>query len=110
MTTPLPGAKVRGSETGRPIMALLDLIGRRWSLRILWELRSEPLTFRGLQRSCDTLSPTVLNTRLRELRDASIVEHDAAGYRLTPLGRDLILALAPLHAWADRWAENQPAD
>ena len=30
---------VRGSRTGRPIMALLDLLGRRWTLRILWELR-----------------------------------------------------------------------
>ena len=109
MITPLPGAKVRGSETGRPIMALLDLIGRRWSLRVIWELRAEPLTFRSLQGRCDALSPTVLNTRLRELRDAGIVEHDASGYRLTPLGRELILALAPLHAWADQWAETLPA-
>ena len=35
---------VRGSRTGRPIMALLDLLGRRWSLRIIWELREASLT------------------------------------------------------------------
>ena len=39
MTTPKPGRRVRGSATGRPIMALLDLLGRRMTLRILWELR-----------------------------------------------------------------------
>ena len=39
MTTPLPRRRVRGSATGRPIMALLDLLGRRMTGRILWELR-----------------------------------------------------------------------
>ena len=50
MTTPLPGRRVRGSAAGRPIMALLDLLGRRMSLRILWELRDDRLTFRALQQ------------------------------------------------------------
>ena len=54
-------------------MALLDLLGRRWALRILWELRDEPLRFRELQQACDGLSPSVLNTRLGELREAGIV-------------------------------------
>ena len=39
-----PQRRVRGSRTGRPIMALLDLFGRRWSLRILWELRERSMT------------------------------------------------------------------
>jgi len=47
---PRPGRPVRGSRTGRPIMALLDLLGRRWVLRILWELREAGygLTAQGL--------------------------------------------------------------
>ena len=40
--------RVRGSRTGRPIMMLLDLLGRRWVLRIVWELRDEPRRFRDL--------------------------------------------------------------
>lgn len=55
MTTPKPGHKVRGSDTGRPIMALLDLLGRRWALRIIWELRATPLTFRELRTRCDAM-------------------------------------------------------
>ena len=43
---PVPGKRVRGSRTGKPIMAFLDLIGRRWALRILWELRGGSLGFR----------------------------------------------------------------
>jgi DNA-binding HxlR family transcriptional regulator len=102
---PLPGAKVRGSTTGRPIMAALDLFGRRWALRILWELRAKPLTFRDLQNACGEISPAVLNTRLSELRDAGIVLSETpGGYRLSNDGTAFIDAIAPLHDWAERWA------
>jgi DNA-binding HxlR family transcriptional regulator len=87
-------------------MALLDLLGRRWALRILWELRDEPpVTFRDLQARCGGLSSSVLNDRLHELRDAGIVSAEpAGGYRLSRDGHDLLEALAPLDAWAQRWA------
>ncbi|QPF91136.1 winged helix-turn-helix transcriptional regulator [Bradyrhizobium commune] len=95
---------VRGSRTGRPIMALLDLLGRRWSLRILWELRDAALTSRGLRTACDEASPTVLQTRLTELREAGFVElGDGGGYGLTPLGRELCETFMPLHRFAERW-------
>ena len=100
---PLPGTKVRGSTTGRPIMAALDLFGRRWSLRILWELRAKTLTFRELQDACGDISPAVLNTRLAELRDAGIVKQEG-GYTLTEDGTALTTALLPLHHWSEKWA------
>ncbi len=105
---PAPGAPVRGSTTGRPIMALLDLLGRRWALRVLWELRTgESLTFRELQARCAEVSSSVLNDRLRELREAGIViAQPGRGYSLTPEGRRLIDDLAPLDAWAKRWARR----
>lgn len=87
-------------------MALLDLLGRRWTLRILWELRDEPLAFRALQARCDAMSPSVLNRRLAELRSARIVELDA-GYRLSREGAALLQALAPLRDWAARWARTR---
>jgi DNA-binding HxlR family transcriptional regulator len=105
MTTPLPTRRVRGSATGRPVMALLDLLGRRMALRILWELRDRPLTFRALQQAAET-NPSVLNTRLGELREAFIVEHGPEGYGLTLHGRTLLELLLPLHAWADEWARR----
>jgi DNA-binding HxlR family transcriptional regulator len=96
--------RVRGSRTGRPVMALLDLLGRRWSLRILWELRGEPLTSRALRTACDEASPTVLQARLSELREAGFVAlGDGGGYALTPLGRELCETFLPLHKFAERW-------
>ncbi|WP_394835564.1 helix-turn-helix transcriptional regulator [Pendulispora rubella] len=99
--TPRPGVPVRGSRTGRPIMALLDLLGRRWTLRVLWELREAPATFRALRERCDDVSPTVLNVRLKELRESGIIElSDDEGYRLTEAGIGLRTALVPLTEWA----------
>ena len=86
-------------------MALLDLLGRRWTLRILWELRSVPLTSRALRAACDDVSPTVLQARIDELREAGIVERMGEGYGLTPLGRELLVAFSPLLDFAKKWAE-----
>jgi len=99
---------VRGSRTGRPIMVLLDLLSRRWALRILWELRSERLTSRALRAACDAASPTILQARLTELREAGFVELvQGEGYGLTPLGRELSQTFLPLHHFAERWRKSQ---
>lgn len=106
-STPLPGTSVRGSRRGRPIMALLDLLGRRWALRVLWELRDDPLpTFRALQESCGHISSSVLSSRVAELTDAGLVEHTGEGYRLTRQGRSLLVQLGGLDAWAKQWTPS----
>ena len=108
MTTPRRRTQVRGSRTGRPVMRLLDLLGRRWALRILWELKAGPLTFRALRDASDGVSPSVLNDRLRELRDAELVElREGEGYELTPAAEELGALLLPLDAWARRWARRR---
>jgi DNA-binding HxlR family transcriptional regulator len=95
---------VRGSRTGRPIMALLDLLGRRWTLRILWELRDSTLTSRALREACDDASPTVLQARLSDLRQAGFVDLvPASGYRLTETGKELNGTFLPLYKFAERW-------
>ncbi|WP_321921289.1 winged helix-turn-helix transcriptional regulator [Paraburkholderia guartelaensis] len=88
-------------------MVVLDLLGRRTALRILWELRGEALTFRALQEACDT-NARLLNTRLAELRASGLVEHGEGGYQMTAEGRKLLAALQPLLAWAHQWAERDP--
>lgn len=103
MKIPRLGARVRGSATGRPLMVALDLLGRRGALRILWELRDGPLTFRALQHAAQA-NPSLLNSRLAELRASALVEHASGGYRLTAQGRALGRALKPLIGWAERWA------
>jgi DNA-binding HxlR family transcriptional regulator len=88
-------------------MALLDLLGRRWALRIVWELREDPLTFRELQARCGGMSSSVLNQRLAELAEAGASENADGGYRLTAEGRRLLALYPPMQAWADRWAQRR---
>lgn len=105
MAAKKPGQAVRGSDSGRPIMVLLDLLGQRWTLRIIWELRNERLTFRQLQERCDQVSPTLLNNRLKELRTMKIIDHDEGGYGFTKLGKDLGNQLIELSTWSNKWAK-----
>jgi len=95
----------RESRTDRPVLALLDLLGRRWLLRVVWELREDTLTFRALRARCNAMSPSVLNRRLAELRDAGIVDvRSGGGYCLTAVGRALVRTLQPIRRWAQQWA------
>jgi DNA-binding HxlR family transcriptional regulator len=87
-------------------MAALDLLGRRWALRVIWELRDGPVGARALLGRCAGLSSSVLYQRLGELTDGGLAVAGESGYELTPLGRDLGRALAPLDEWANRWAES----
>ena len=89
-------------KTRRPIMILLEALGKRWALRILWELRGPPMTFRALRRAADDLSPSVLNARLAELRELGIVQHGDEGYALTRAGEKLATTLLEMDAWARR--------
>ena len=92
----------------RPVMELLDLLGRRWALRVVWELRGDTgLTFRELQAASGDLSSSVLTDRLRELTEAGVVTRDERGYVLTGRGRELLELLLPLDAWARKWARSQ---
>lgn len=105
MPIPRPGRPVRGSTTGRPLMAALDLFGRRWALRVIWELNDGPCGFRPLQQRCDGMSSSVLRQRLLELAEAGLVTQlPDTSYALTPLGEDAYQSLRPLVQWSSRWA------
>lgn len=106
MKFPKPGTPVRGSKTGVPIMALLDLLGRNWAMGIVWHLNEGPNTFRGLQLYCEAISPTILNQRLKELMTANLIDRTVEGYQLTTKGRELYEMLSPLGKWAKSWAKT----
>jgi DNA-binding HxlR family transcriptional regulator len=92
----------RGSD---PLLAALDLLGRRWALRILWELRLGPVGARSLRSRCDDMSSSVLYERLGELVAARLVrQNEARDYELTDFGREVDDAIEPLGTWAERWA------
>jgi DNA-binding HxlR family transcriptional regulator len=104
MSIPKPGKPVRGSRSGMPLMALFDLLGKRWAMGVIWQLRAGPATFRGLQGVCESISPAVLNSRLKDLREAKLVCTSGEGYALTDMGAELSRLLEPFGSWALTWA------
>lgn len=102
---PAPGNPVRGSKSGKPIMALFDLLGRSWALGVIWQLANGPLTFRQIQDRCEQMSPTILNRRIKELTASGFVEKGDQGYQLTSAGAELFTFLKPLGGWSKKWAD-----
>jgi len=106
MAIPRPGNPVRGSRSGTPVMAVFDLLGRRWAMGIIWNLNLGSASFRSLQKSCESISPSVLNSRLKDLREAGLIELTDDGYTLTALGKELFQLLKPFKEWSVRWADH----
>lgn len=94
----------RSTRTGRPIMVLLDLLGKRMAMRVIWEIHraKRPLTFREIQDAAET-NPGVLNARIKELREAQIIERTTGGYQLTSQGLSLVAVFLPITEWAEQW-------
>src|SRR4051812_21188865 len=96
----------RVSATARPLAQLFDLLGRRWTLRIIWELRDRTLSFNDLRRAVGGMSQSVLVTRLTDLFGAGLVADVPGGYQLTASGRSLAKELDPLAGWAQDWNQD----
>ncbi len=96
-------------------MALFDLLGRRWAMGIIWNLAAGPVTFRALQSpkgraGTKTISPSILNARLKDLQEAKVVERTLDGYALTPLGHELFRLIEPLDLWSLKWRDELGPD
>ena len=87
-------------------MAVFDLLGRRWAMGVVWQLSGGPLSFSELQLRCNSISPTILSTRIKDLIEARLVERTLEGYRLTKMGESLFTILEPFRDWALKWAKT----
>lgn len=90
------------------VIRLFDLLESRYAIRVIWALSDgHPQTFRLLQDSVGGVTPNTLNTRLKELRAARLVDHTGDGYRLTHLGADLARRIQDVQPFASKWAQAQ---
>ncbi|MBH0775345.1 winged helix-turn-helix transcriptional regulator [Nocardia bovistercoris] len=104
------GAKPsRGHEdpANEPVLAAIELLGRPWTLRVLWELEPAPLGFLELRRRMGQCSSSVLSVRLQQLQAADlVVKTPAKIYELTLAGTELGTALTSVWDWSRRWADT----
>ena len=96
------------SKDNAAISQLLGLLESRYAMRVLWALKDgHPQTFRLLQDSVGGITPNTLNTRIKELREAGLVNHGSDGYVVTPSGSDLLKRINDLQAFAAKWVVSQ---
>ena len=96
------------SKENAAVGQLLDLLESRYAIRVLWALKDgHAQTFRLLQDSVGGITPNTLNTRIKELREAGLVNHGNTGYVVTSSGADLLKRLGDLPAFAAKWASTQ---
>jgi len=90
------------------VIQLFDLLESRYAMRVIWALSDgHPQTFRLLQDSVGGVTPNTLNTRIKELRAARLVDHSGHGYRLTSQGADLARRLVEVQRFAGKWSQQQ---
>ena len=97
-----------GVKDNTAVIQLFDLLESRYAMRVIWALSDgHPQTFRLLQDSVGGVTPNTLNTRLKQLRAARLVDHGRDGYHLTAQGADLARRITDVQRFASRWAQQQ---
>ena len=93
-----------------PIRDVLDHIGDRWSLLVLWSLADGTLRFTELKRSIGDISQRVLAQTLRRLEQDGFVRREIypsvpprVDYSLTDMGRSFLRPMNGLIDWADEY-------
>jgi DNA-binding HxlR family transcriptional regulator len=85
---------------------VLGIVGDKWSLLIVRNLRQGPRRFTELKRDTDGISQRMLTVTLRSLERDGILTRTVhnvmpphVSYELTPMGKTLREATAPLLEW-----------
>lgn len=96
------------SKDQAAVSQLFNLLESRYAMRVIWALSDgHPQTFRLLQDSVGGVTPNTLNTRLKQLRAARLLDHGGDGYRLTSQGAELARRLAEVRPFAHKWSQQQ---
>jgi DNA-binding HxlR family transcriptional regulator len=96
-----------------PVAKSAEIMGNPWSLLIVRELLLGSSRFNILQKGLPRISPTVLNTRLKELEEHGVlIKRRLNGqrgheYRLTAAGREFSAVIEALAVWGMRWARDE---
>jgi DNA-binding HxlR family transcriptional regulator len=90
-----------------PTRQVVNRIGDRWSLLVLYALERGTLRFQELRRVVDGVSQKMLTQTLRALERDGLVQRTVYAsvppkveYALTPLGRGLTGRIAGIREWA----------
>jgi DNA-binding HxlR family transcriptional regulator len=92
---------------------VLDRVGDKWSVSVIYLLGTGTLRFTQLLRGIDGISQRMLTVTLRGLERDGVVTRlvhpvvpPRVDYSLTPMGHTLLSTVTALVEWADRHTED----
>ncbi|MGW2027856.1 winged helix-turn-helix transcriptional regulator [Streptomyces decoyicus] len=102
----MPPTDSQSQQDAGRARVVLGMVGDKWSLLVVCRLDLGPRRFTELKRTVDGISQRMLTVTLRSLeRDGILIRtvHNVmpphVTYELTPMGRMLYEATAPLRKW-----------
>jgi DNA-binding HxlR family transcriptional regulator len=91
-----------------PAAKLFDRMASRWVVPVLAVVSETPIRFNQLRRELDGISQRMLSQTLKTLERDGLISRTATAtvpltveYALTPMGRTLIDAFAPVRVWSE---------
>jgi DNA-binding HxlR family transcriptional regulator len=104
-----------GESPTCPVRTVVDVIGGKWKLEIIFHLMQQTRRFNELQRLLGAITPQMLTAQLRGLEQDGLLLRTIYAevpprveYALTDLGRSLQPVLQAMCAWQMQRASNPP--
>jgi DNA-binding HxlR family transcriptional regulator len=86
-----------------------QLIGGKWTLIVVWHLRSGRLRFGEIEKAIGDISQKALTDALKHLESSGLITRTVypevpprVEYALTPLGRTLLPIVEAIETWTER--------
>lgn len=99
-----------------PVATTVQMIGNKWKLLIIRNLRCRPWRFNELLRNLDGISRKVLTDNLRALEADGIITRTVCSqtpphveYSMSELGRSLDPIIEAMEAWGRQYQERADA-
>nr|WP_241680286.1 helix-turn-helix domain-containing protein [Metabacillus mangrovi] len=93
---------------------VIDLIGGKWKVLILWNLNKKTMRFTELRKAIPDVSQKVLSHQLRELEEHGLIDRKVyeavptkVEYSPTAIGKKLQPTLNEMCVWGDEYAEER---
>lgn len=107
------GALADPMHSDCPGREVFKLITGRWTLLILWSLKSGPMRFRRIRDAVEGISERVLSSALKELCRHGLIDRQVepsvppkVSYSLTQCGEGLLDVMEHLTGWIARELEG----
>lgn len=104
--------KIKISEKTCSLKDVLDIIGGKWSMPIIYILSKGKLRFKELERSIEGINTRMLVKELKNMEANGIITRDVFAtvpptveYTLTMKGKKLLPSIVSLHKWGQEFIE-----